>query len=183
MLLLKLLSETYNFSVVFVMNCSWRKVCFLFLKAGLCTPTLVLPWQKLNVRIPGLTASALVSDVSAPACTNGERPPLRRACECGAEEQTVDHVVFQCRIHRPPDGLHGLAVLDEETIEWLLNTSPRSSAVKQWFQQLAQKKRLHETKRRQNAIHKQHKGVKRKTNLQNECCILSHYRIRLTTCQ
>ena len=27
------------------------------------------------------------------------------ACECGAEEQTVDHVVLQCPIHRPPHGL------------------------------------------------------------------------------
>jgi len=33
-------------------------------------------------------------------------------CECGAEEQTVDH------------GLHGLMVLDDETTEWLLNTCP-----------------------------------------------------------
>ena len=37
-------------------------------------------------------------------------------CECGAEEQTVDHVVLQCPIHRPPNGLHGLTVLDDETI-------------------------------------------------------------------
>jgi len=44
------------------------------------------------------------------------------ACECGAEEQTVDHVVLQCPIHRPPHGLHGLTVLDDETTEWLLNT-------------------------------------------------------------
>ena len=42
------------------------------------------------------------------------------ACECGAEEQTVDHVVLQCLIHRPPHGLHGLTVLDDA--EWLLNT-------------------------------------------------------------
>ena len=125
--MLKLLSETYNFSVVFVINCSWRKVCFLFLKSGLCTPTIVLTLQKPNVRIPGLTASALVSDVSAPACTNGVWPPLPSACECGAEEQTVDHVVLQCLIHRPPDGLHGLAVLVDETIEWLLNTCPEIS--------------------------------------------------------
>jgi len=27
------------------------------------------------------------------------------ACECGAEEQTVDHVL-QCPIHRPPHGMH-----------------------------------------------------------------------------
>jgi len=46
------------------------------------------------------------------------------ACECGAEEQTVDHVVLQCPIHRPPDGLHGLTVLDDETTEWLLNICP-----------------------------------------------------------
>ena len=44
------------------------------------------------------------------------------ACECGVEEQTVDHVVIQCPIHRPPHGLHGLTVLDDETTEWLLNT-------------------------------------------------------------
>jgi len=46
------------------------------------------------------------------------------ACDCGAEEQTVDHVVLQCPIHRPPHGLHGLTVLDDETTEWLLNTCP-----------------------------------------------------------
>jgi len=45
------------------------------------------------------------------------------ACECGAE-QTVDHVVLHCRIHRPPHGLHGLMVLGDETTEWLLNTCP-----------------------------------------------------------
>ena len=49
------------------------------------------------------------------------------ACECGAEEQTVDHVVLQCPIDRPPHGLHGLTVLDDETIEWLLNTCPGSN--------------------------------------------------------
>jgi len=44
------------------------------------------------------------------------------AFECGVEKQTVDHVVLQCPIHRPPHGLHGLTVQDDETIEWLLNT-------------------------------------------------------------
>jgi len=46
------------------------------------------------------------------------------ACECGAEEQTVDHVVLQCPIHRPPHGLHGLTVLDDVAIDWLLKTCP-----------------------------------------------------------
>jgi len=44
-------------------------------------------------------------------------------CECGAEEQTVDHIVLECSIHRIPHGLHDLTVLDETT-EWLLNTCP-----------------------------------------------------------
>ena len=44
--------------------------------------------------------------------------------ECGAAEQTVDHVVLQCPMHRPSHGLHGLTVLDDETIEWLLNICP-----------------------------------------------------------
>jgi len=46
------------------------------------------------------------------------------ACECGAEEQTVDHVALQCPTHRPPHGLHGLTVLDDETTESLLNICP-----------------------------------------------------------
>jgi len=45
----------------------------------------------------------------------------RPVLQCGAEEQTVDHVVLQCPIDRPPHGLHGLTVLDDETTEWLLN--------------------------------------------------------------
>jgi len=64
------------------------------------------------------------------------------ACECGAEEQTVDDVVLQCPIQRPPHGLHGLTVLDNETTEWLLNICPRSSAAKQWLEELAQKKEV-----------------------------------------
>ena len=49
------------------------------------------------------------------------------ACECGAEEQTVNHVVLKCPIQWPPHELHGLTVLDDETIEWLLNTCPEIS--------------------------------------------------------
>jgi len=36
------------------------------------------------------------------------------ACECDAEEQMVENVVLRCPIHRPPHGLHGLTVLDDE---------------------------------------------------------------------
>jgi len=40
----------------------------------------------------------------------------------GAAEQTVDHVVHQCLIHRPPHELHGLTDIDDETTGCLLNT-------------------------------------------------------------
>jgi len=46
------------------------------------------------------------------------------AYECGAEGLTMHHVVLQCSIHQPPHGQHSLTILDDETIEWLLNTCP-----------------------------------------------------------
>ena len=36
-------------------------------------------------------------------------------CECGASEQTADHVLTACPIHRAPHGARGLTVLDDET--------------------------------------------------------------------
>jgi len=50
------------------------------------------------------------------------------AHECGAD-QTVDHVVFQCPIHRPPHGLHGLTMAQTTGCSTL---ALRSSAAKQW---------------------------------------------------
>jgi len=47
------------------------------------------------------------------------------ACECRAEGQTVDQVVLHCPIQRLPYGALGLTILDDETIEWLLNTCPK----------------------------------------------------------
>ena len=35
--------------------------------------------------------------------------------ECGASEQTADHVLTACPIHRAPHGARGLTVLDDET--------------------------------------------------------------------
>ena len=40
-------------------------------------------------------------------------------CECGASEQTADHVLTVCPIHRAPHGARGLTVLDDETQCWL----------------------------------------------------------------
>jgi len=55
LLVLKLLSESYIFSVLFVINFSWRKVYFFyFWKPALAHPTLVLTWQKSSDSNPGL---------------------------------------------------------------------------------------------------------------------------------
>ena len=44
-------------------------------------------------------------------------------CECGASEQTADHVLTGCIMHRAPHGARGLTVLDDETQCWLNNTT------------------------------------------------------------
>ena len=42
-------------------------------------------------------------------------------CECGASEQTKNHVLTACLIHRASHGAQGLTVLDDETRCWLNN--------------------------------------------------------------
>ena len=44
-------------------------------------------------------------------------------CECGACEQTADHVLTACPIHRAPHGARGLTVLYDETRYWLNNAT------------------------------------------------------------
>ena len=44
-------------------------------------------------------------------------------CECGASEQTADHVLTACPIHRVPHGARVPTVLDDETRCWLNNTT------------------------------------------------------------
>ena len=44
-------------------------------------------------------------------------------CECGASEQTADHVLTACSIHRAPPEARGLRILDDETRCWLNNTA------------------------------------------------------------
>ena len=46
-----------------------------------------------------------------------------RNCECGTSEQTADHVLTACPIHRALYGARGLTVLDDETRCWLNNTT------------------------------------------------------------
>ena len=44
-------------------------------------------------------------------------------CECGASEQTADHVLTACPIHQAPHGARGLTVLNHETRCWHNNTT------------------------------------------------------------
>ena len=46
------------------------------------------------------------------------------ACECGAEEQTADHVITSCPIYSHPNGARGLAAVDESLLTWLSDTCP-----------------------------------------------------------
>ena len=46
-------------------------------------------------------------------------------CECGASEQTADHVLTACLIHRAPHGATGLTVLNDETRCWLNDITAR----------------------------------------------------------
>ena len=39
-------------------------------------------------------------------------------CECGASEQTADHIISACPLHRAPKGIQGLLVLDDDTRRW-----------------------------------------------------------------
>jgi len=46
------------------------------------------------------------------------------ACECGAEEQAVDHLLLHTQMYRSFYGVHDLIVLRDETVKMLLNTYP-----------------------------------------------------------
>jgi len=54
--------------------------------------------------------------------TNGVWPFY--GLQCGTVEQAIYHNVLHGSIHRPAYGGHELTVLNDETIEWLLNTCP-----------------------------------------------------------
>lgn len=53
------------------------------------------------------------------SCVRGWGLASTPRCECDAEKQTESQVVFMCPTHRTPNGVHGWAVLNEETTTWL----------------------------------------------------------------
>jgi len=72
----------------------------------------------------GSTASEPVTDVSAPVCINRVRPLLRLVSAVKKIEPLTMLTSNVQSMDRSSDGLHGLTVLDDETIEWLFNTCP-----------------------------------------------------------
>ena len=47
-------------------------------------------------------------------------------CECGASEQTADHIILTYPIHRAPRRIMGLTALDDETKYWLNSVAAAS---------------------------------------------------------
>ena len=97
-------------------------------------------WPSKEEPGPGLTASAPVSDVSAPACTNGVWPPLRPMSV--AQKNKPSTLSFP--------NVQSIDLL-MDSMAWRFWTmrhsngcstpAQRSSAVKQWFEELVQKKK------------------------------------------
>ena len=50
----------------------------------------------------------------------------RQAWDCGADQQITNHIITECPLYRPPNGLHGLIDVDADaaTREWLLSKFP-----------------------------------------------------------
>ena len=46
------------------------------------------------------------------------------ACDCGADQQTANHIITECPLHRPPNDLHSVIDVDAATREWLLSKFP-----------------------------------------------------------
>ena len=39
-------------------------------------------------------------------------------CECGVSEQTADHIISACPLHRALKGIQGLLAMDDDTRRW-----------------------------------------------------------------
>ena len=46
------------------------------------------------------------------------------ACDCGAENQTAEHILAHCPLFSPPHRITGLVRLDDDTITWLHESCP-----------------------------------------------------------
>ena len=53
------------------------------------------------------------------------------ACDCGADQQTANHIIMECNLFRPPNGLHGL--IDDMQMQQLVSGSSASSQRSNYF--------------------------------------------------
>ena len=78
-------------------------------------------WVKLNCLQMVLGNSIVHTQMGSLSFTSFFQQMGSQNCECGASEQTADHVLTACPIHRAPHGTRGLMVLDDKTQCWLNN--------------------------------------------------------------
>ena len=60
-------------------------------------------------------------------CGDGVYPRVQpTTAECGADQQIANHIITECLLYRPPNGLHGLIDVDVDaaTREWPLSKFP-----------------------------------------------------------
>ena len=77
----------------------------------------LLGWAYLKQLGLSSTACGLVLGDSICPCTN------EVSLLCGTSEQTADHALTACPIHRAPHGAQGLTVLDDKNRCWLNKTT------------------------------------------------------------
>ena len=73
-------------------------------------------WLRLNHLRTG------VGRFSSSLFNLGKVPPA--ACDCGAEDQTAEHILAHRPMFSPPHGITGLVYLDDDTITWLHESCP-----------------------------------------------------------
>ena len=59
-------------------------------------------------------------------CGDGAYPRVQPVTAGRADKQTANHIITECPLYRPPNGLHGLIDVDADaaTCEWLLSKFP-----------------------------------------------------------
>ena len=97
-------------------------------------------WPSQEEPRSGLTASAPVSEVSAPACTNGAWSPLRSVSVAQKNKPSTMLSSNVQSIDLPTD-CTAWRFWAMRQFNGCSTPAPRSRAAKQWFQQLAQKKK------------------------------------------
>ena len=112
-------------------RCSWTTLWDSTLSSPISAPTL-LEWPCQGQRWSGLITSTC-------SCLHNLGTAPSVACECGAEEQAVGHLVLHCPIHRPPYEVHGLTFW--MTRQWNGCSEPAPYLVRpsSGLQELAQK--------------------------------------------